>query len=297
MNIMDLVYWDPSYNKVLLLNFAVVIALFSSLRLFSGTIAHINASDELLKKDNAAFGVSLAGVTFAVTILISGIIYGDTETDILSSGIKIAAFGLSGIVLMALTRLIFDKIALPGISLRDEISKGNMAVAIADTSNVLAAAIILRTLMIWVADGSIDGVVALLAGYAVSQFILTSMTFFRLRIFSALHKGNSIEDELKGGNVALALSFAGRKIGTAFAMSVAANLVVYEVYEVSEIFLPWIAVSLVVIAALKALSVIAERVILLRVDIAHELLEQRNIAVGALRAVIYISMAVLIAEL
>src|SRR5690606_22744289 len=117
------------------------------------------------------------------------------------------------------------------------------------------------------------------------------------RLFSARYKGRSIEDELKAGNIALALSFAGRKIGTAFAMGVAANLVVYEVYDASKIFLPWIIVSLVVITILKVLSFISERVILLGVDTAHELLEQRNIAVGALRAVIYISMAVLVSEL
>ncbi len=294
---MDLVYWDHSYNKILLLNFAIVIALFSSLRLFSGTIAHINASDELLKKDNPAFGLSLASVTFAVTILLSGTIYGDLEGDMLSSAIAIGAYGVVGIILMALTRIIFDKIALPDISLRDEISKGNMAVAIADTGNVLAAAIILRAIMIWITDNTIEGLLALLAGYAISQAILTGATYLRRKMFSVVYKGKSIQDELKNGNIALGLSFAGRKIGTAFAISVAANLVVYEIYDIKTIFLPWVAVSFAVILILKLLSFAAERIILFRVDTAHEILEQRNLAVGALQAVIYVSMAILLAEL
>tara|TARA_R110002124_G_scaffold85897_5_gene222505 strand:- start:179 stop:1069 length:891 start_codon:yes stop_codon:yes gene_type:complete len=293
----DLVYWDHSYNKILLLNFSIVIALFASLRLFSGTIAHINASDELLKKDNPAFGLSLAGVTFAMTILLSGTIYGDMGGDMMSSAVAIGVYGVVGIALMAWARIIFDKLALPDISLREEISKGNIAVAICDTGNVLAAAIILRALMIWITDNTIEALVALFAGYVISQIVLTGMTRLRLKLFSMTHKDKSVQDELQKGNVALALSFAGRKIGTALAISVAANLVVYEVYDIKMFLLPWMAVSLGVILVLKLLSFVAERVILYRVNVFHEILEQRNIAIGALQGVIYLSLALLLAEL
>lgn len=294
---MELVYWDHSYNKILLLNLAIVIGLFTSLRLFSGTISHINATDELLKKDNPAFGLSLAGVTFALTILLSGTIYGDPAGNMVDSAVAVGAYGVVGIILMALTRFIFDKITLPKISLRDEIKKGNMAVAIADTGNVLAAAIIIRAVIIWIPDNSFEALLALLAGYGVSQVILTAVTWLRRQSFSLLHKGECLQEQLQKGNIALALSFAGRKIGTAFAISVAANLVVYEIYDIKTIFLPWIGLSLAVILILKVLSFVAERIILFRVDMAAEILEQKNIAIGALQAVIYISMAILLAEL
>ena len=294
---LDIIYWDHSYNVILLLNLVIVIALFTSLRLFSGTIAHINASDELLKKDNPAFGVSVAGVTFAVTILLSGTIYGDPAGDILASAVAVGAYGIVGIILMALTRIIFDKIALPDISLRDEIHSGNMAVSIADVGNVFAAAIIIRSVMMWITENTVDGLVALLAGYVISQVILTGVTYLRRKIFSVTHKGRSIQSELKNGNIAFALSFAGRKIGTAFAISVAANLVVYEIYDITTIFLPWILVSVVVILILKFLSFAAERIILFGVDTIDEIFEQRNIAVGALQAVIYISMAIFVSQI
>jgi len=295
--VLDLIYWDHSYNKILLLNFSIVIALFASLRLFSGTVAHINASDELLKKDNAAFGLSLAGVTFALTILLSGTIYGDMGGDMMNSAVAIGVYGLVGIVLMAGARIVFDKMALPDISLREEISKGNIAVAICDASNVLAAAIILRALMIWITDNTMEALVALLAGYAISQAVLTGATRLRLKIFSVRHQDKSVQEELKKGNIALALSFAGRKIGTAFAISVAANLVVYEVYDIKMFLLPWLVVSLAVIFILKLLSFVAERIILYKVNVFHEILEQRNVAIGALQGVIYLSLALLLAEL
>jgi uncharacterized membrane protein YjfL (UPF0719 family) len=251
----------------------------------------------LLKKDNPAFGLSLASVTFAVTILLSGTIYGAMDGDTLKSAIAIGGYGIVGIVLMALTRIVFDKVALPNISLRDEISKGNMAVAIVDASNVLAAAIIIRALMIWVTENTIEGVFAILVGYAISQVILTGATYLRRKAFSMVHKSTSIQNELQNGNTALALSFAGKTIGTAFAISIAANLIVYEIYDIKAMFLPWVGVSIAVIMILKTLSFVAERIILLHVNMAHEILEQKNIAVGALQGVIYMSMAILLAEL
>lgn len=294
---MDLVYWDSSYNDVIFINLAIVIALFASLRIFSGTIAHINASDELLKKDNPAFGISLAGVTFAITILLSGAIYGNYGDDLIDSAFYVALFGVLGIALMALTRIIFDKITLPDISLRDEIKNGNVAVAIADTSNVLATAIIIRAIMIWIDDKSWEGIVALLVAFAISQVILTLSTYIRRHIFPKLYNGRLVQEELKNGNIALALSFAGKKIATAFAISVAANIVVYEVYDIKTIFLPWIIVSIGAIVIINLISFVAERIILFQVSTMREILEQRNIAIGAFQAIIYISIALLIAEL
>ena len=67
MVLANYVYWDSTYNDVFVINFLIVIALFASLRLFSGTISHINATKELLTNHNPAFGISMAGTVFAVT--------------------------------------------------------------------------------------------------------------------------------------------------------------------------------------------------------------------------------------
>ncbi len=290
----NMVYWDHSYNLIILLNLTIAIALFVSLRLFSGTISHINATRELLKKDNPAFGISMAGVTLAVSVLLSGVIFGDPGISMLQSGLAMASYGIVGIILMGVTRIVFDKIALPDISLRDEIVDKNIAVAIADTGNVLAAAVILRAIMIWIGGNTFEGLIVLVAAYAVSQMVMTAATFVRLRIFSAIHKGHSIQEELANGNVALALSFAGRKIGTAFAIGIASHLVVYEVYDVGKLLVPWLIISVIMILLIKVLSFITARIVLFKADIADEVLNQRNIAIGAMHGVIYISIALLL---
>lgn len=293
---MEAIYWDHYYNQIILLNLFIVIALFTSLRLFSGAIAHIKASDELLKKDNPAFGVSLAATTFAVTIMLSGTIYGSPEIDANYAVLNVGVFGVMGIVLMALTRIIFDRVTLPTISLRDQIRTGNMAVAIADAANVLAAAIIIRTVLIWVTGYTVDSIIALLGGYIVSQFILTTTTFIKNKAFEKCRKGTDLQGELRNDNIALALRFGGQKIGIAFAIATAAHIVVYERYDIIPILAAWFVASLVAVLAWKILSTIAEKIILWRIDTNDEVLEQRNIAIGALQAVIYISMGLLISS-
>lgn len=294
---MEFFYWDNSINDIVIVNLLIVIALFTCIRLFSGTIAHVNASTEILKKDNAAFGISLAGVTFAVGIMLSGALYGNYAGDLLTSAAYVAGFGVLGIALMALTRLIFDKITLPKISLRDEISKGNIAVAIADTSNVIAAAIIIRSLMMWVTDNALHDVITLLVAFAISQLILTSTTYLGRRAFRLIHDGRRTQEELKAGNVALALSFGGRKIATAFAITIASNFDFFEVYDFKMIFLPWLVIAVTAVIVLKIIAYIAERIVLFNVATMREILDDKNIAVGAIQAAIYMSMGLLISGL
>lgn len=294
---MDMVYWDHYYNQIILLNLLIVILLFTSLRFFSGAIAHINASDELLKKDNPAFGISLAGATFAVTIMLSGTIYGSPENDALYAILAVGIFGILGIAMMALTRLIFDKITLPAVHLRDEIVKGNIAVAIADAGNVLAAAIIIRAVMVWVTVTSLEGALALVGGYAASQIILTAMTLIKRKMFEIVHKGTNLQQELQNANAAVALRFAGKKIGTAFAIATAVRIVAYDEYNIVPILGAWFGASMIAVLSWAILCFIAQKMVLFRIDTAHEVVGQRNVAVGALQAVIYISIGLLISSL
>lgn len=294
---MELIYWDHYYDQILAMNLLIITGLFLCLRLFSGITAHINASEELLRKDNPAFGISMAGVILGVTIILSGTFYGSPANDIETTAFLMTLYGVIGLGLMALTRWIFDKITLPALSIRDEILKGNIAVAITDVSNVIASAIIIRMILGWTATHSVQGLLDLLVIYAVSQVMLTGATFIKFKVFAATVKGRDIQDELKKGNIALALRFAGQKIGTAFAIIIASKLIVTELAGAGAMLLAWMCVSVVVILVLKTISYLAERVILFRAHVNSEVLDQQNIAVGALQAAIYIAMGLLLADI
>lgn len=296
MDEMELVYWDHSYNKVLLVNLAIAVGLFTSLRLFSGVISHINPSDELTKKDNPAFGISLAGAVFAITIVLAGAIYGDPVYTLKESVISVGLYGGLGIILMALTRVIFDRIALPDISIRDEIVKGNVAAGIIDAGNVVATAIIIYAAMVWVATNTLDGIVAVLTAYVISQVLLTASMYMRVKLFF-IQSGKSLQDEFKNGNTALALRFAGRRIGLAFAITAASHIMVYEMYDTQLLLAIWAGVSVVIMALLSLLSFIANKIILAGVDVDDEVINQQNTALGIVQCVIYISLGLLLAEL
>lgn len=294
---MEYIYWDHYYNAVLLVNLLVVVGIFTSLRLFSGTIAHINASDELLKKDNPAFGISLAGATLAITVMLSGTVYGSPDLDLFHSLVNIILYGVLGIMLMAVTRLIFNKVTLADVPIRDEIVQGNKAVAIVDAANVLAAGIILHALMVWITAYTLEGFLALLIGYAISQVILTGTTLINLRVFARFHPGSRIQDELKKGNMALALRASGQKIGTAFALATAAQIVIYEEYDFAPMFMAWFVASIAAIVVLKIICRVAEKAILFRINLNDEVIRQQNIALGAFQAVIYVSLGYLLSTL
>jgi uncharacterized membrane protein YjfL (UPF0719 family) len=294
---MDLIYWDHYYNGVLLLNLAVVMALFVSLKLFSGAIIHVDSTRELSVRDNPAFGISLSAAMLGVAIMLGGAVYGDPDETGLPSWLDVAAFGLTGIVLLTITRFVLSKIVLTNISLRQEILGGNKAVAIADAGNVIAASIIIYVVMKWVPAYTLDTVMALLGGFAVSQAFLALMTVLRIRVFARFGYGGGLQDQLKQGNMAVALKFAGQKIGTALAMSTAAQIVVYEEYTVGPILLAWAIASVIVVFVWEILCQIAQRIILFRVDLQHEVINDKNIAIGSILAAIYISLGLLISQI
>lgn len=294
---MDLIYWDHYYNGVLLMNLAVVLALFVSLKLFSGAIIHVNPTRELSVRDNPAFGISLSAAMLGVAIMLGGAVYGDPDETGLPSWVDVAAFGLTGIVLLTITRFVLSKIVLTNISLRQEILGGNMAVAIADAGNVIASSIIIYVVMKWVPAYTFDTVMALLGGFAVSQAFLALMTVLRIRVFARFGYGGGLQDQLKQRNVAVALKFVGQKIGTALAMSTAAQIVVFEEYSVGPILLAWAIASVIVVFVWEVLCQIAQRIILFKVDLQHEVIGDKNIAIGSILAAIYISIGLLISQI
>jgi len=149
----------------------------------------------------------------------------------------------------------------------------------------------------WATDNALHDVLFLLVAYLISQVILTSTTYIRRLMVRYFHTGRETQDELKNGNIAMALSFGGRKIATAFAITIASNFDFFEVYDLKMIILPWILISISAVIILKIIAYIAERIVLFNVATMREILDQRNIAVGAIQATIYMAMGLLIAGL
>ncbi|MCC7259767.1 MAG: DUF350 domain-containing protein [Alphaproteobacteria bacterium] len=297
MDQFELIYWDPNYNEILLLNLAIIIGVFTSIRLFSGTLAHTNATDELTRKDNPAFGISLSGMVFAVTIILLGAIFSEPAYNMMDSVMAVGLYGIIGIVLMAITRIVFDKIYLPNISIRDEILKGNVTAGIIDASHVIATAVVIRAIMMWITVNTMEAVQAVLIGFILSQVLLSVTTVLRVKMFSRQNGGKSIQDAFREGNIALALQFSGYRLGAAFAIAAASNIMVYEINDIYVLFMAWAGVSILMMLGVGVLSWLAQRIILAGIDVNDEVVRQKNIAIGIIQGVIYLSLGVLIAGL
>nr|VFK53479.1 MAG: protein of unknown function (DUF350) [Candidatus Kentron sp. TUN]VFK54429.1 MAG: protein of unknown function (DUF350) [Candidatus Kentron sp. TUN]VFK54820.1 MAG: protein of unknown function (DUF350) [Candidatus Kentron sp. TUN] len=275
------------------IDLVVVLAILAGLRFFSGLVANISLHEVLSVHDNAAVGISLTGAVIGVAVMLMGAVAGDAGASPLHEAFLMLGYGIVGILLMWVTSRLFDHLSMPKISIRDLIQRGNIAAAMVDAGNLIATAIIVRAVMSWVDGSTYLGIALVLAGYVIAQIILYLATRYRTTVFARCHSGNSLEQEIAGENVALAVRFAGHRIGVGLAVTAASGIVVYSIDNVSFSLLIWSAVALGMFIAQTLVSIVARLVLLPGIDVAEEVGVQRNVAIGALEAAIYVAVGLI----
>ncbi len=280
---------------MLAMDFAIIFVVLLSIRALFGFISGVNATSELASKDNFAFGIALTGATAGVAIMLSGVATGGLARSFGEEAALMAVFALVGLVLMWLTRLIFDRVTLPGVSVKEEIDRANTAIAIVDAGNIVATAIMIRAVIISADNDITAGLIAVFIGYVASQIILTLTAFYRVRLFASRNAGGQFQEAVRDGNMALALRFAGFQIAVAFAVTAASDLDLLDQFANPVLKgLAWGVASLVLAVALVILSAIAERFVLAGVDVSEEVDQQRNIGVGLVEVAVYVSIGLLL---
>lgn len=275
------------------IDFIVVLAILAGLRLFSGVVANVSLNDILAKQDNFAMGISLAGAVAGVSIMLMGAVAGDAGVNPGQEVLLMLSYGVIGILLMWITRKVFDHLSMPHISVPTEILRGNVAAGIVDAGNLIATAIIVRAVMSWVDGATFLGLAAVLVGYVVSQFILYLATWYRSSVFSKRHPGDSLHQQIESGNTALAVRFAGHRIGVALAVTAASGIVVYFADTFSMSLLVWSGMALIMFFAQTVISIAARHILLPGIDVGQEVGKQRNVAIGTLEAAVYIAVGLI----
>lgn len=295
---MDFQFFDNRAAMMLVMDFAIIFAVLLSVRVLYGLVVGVNATQELAQKDNFAFGISLTGATAGIAIMLSGVAAGGYAPSFGVEALTMVVFSAVGLVLMWLTRLIFDRVTLPGLSVGEEIGKANTAVAVVDAGNLIATALMVRAIIVWADDALVSGLIAVVAGYVASQIILTLTAYYRILLYRQRNAGKRFQDAVQGGNLALALRFVGFQIGVAFAVTAASSLAVYDkiANPIVEALL-WGLVSLALAAALAVLGLIAERFVLAGVDVSEEVDRQQNVGVATTELAVYIAIGLLMAGL
>ena len=109
-------------------------------------------------------------------------------------------------------------------------------------------------------------------------------------VFNRRHKvnGKTLHGEIKDGNIALAIRFSGYRLGIALAITATSGLVVYDSDLLEFSVIAWVLMAVIIFVSQTFLSIILRYILLPKVNIAEEVGEQRNVAIGSIEAAIYI---------
>ncbi len=274
------------------IDFVILMGFMATLRLLATNIAGISLQDLLAQQDNFAAGIALAGAIIAVAVLMMGVVAGDAGATYVEEITLMVSYGIAAMVFMGLTRKIFDKIGLRQISIHNEIMAGNVAAGVVDAFNLIATAIIIRAAMSWVDGSTFLGLAVVVGIFLISQLILIIATLYRNSVFNRRHKdkGKTLQSEIKDGNIALAIRFSGYRLGVALAITATSGLVVYDPGLLEFSVLSWLIMAVIIFVSQTLLSIILRYILLPKVNIAEEVGEQGNVAIGSIEAAIYIGI-------
>ena len=293
----DYINIDLDLAAYYLVDFVLALLLLSAMRYLAGVVGNVSAMDEISQKDNKAFGVSLAGAMIAVSLMLMGVVSGDAGYSLANEAFSVIVFGVVGIVLMWITRIVFDRLSFPGLSIHDQIMHGNMAASIIDACNMIATAIIIKSAMTWVDGDMQTALLAVLLSFLGAQVIMALATLYRVKVYASRHAGEALHSAIEQDNVALSLRFGAFRIGIAIAVTAAFTAVDYDADAFGTVFMLWFGMALALFVLLTLIAIVIRQAVLHRVNIAEEVGQQRNISVGVIEGGIYIVVGLLIAGL
>ncbi|WP_053979705.1 DUF350 domain-containing protein [Marinagarivorans algicola] len=278
---------------VVCINVVLALAALIGLRYGMSALIGVHVKDELDKKDNIAFGIIIAGAVLALMLIMSGAMSGDAHASLMQEALNVSMYGVLGIVLLKVGFLVQDKLLLRKICIRDEIKKGNSAVAIAAAANLIAVGVVIRTSITWVEDDSVNGLLPVALVFIALQIILAAVTLLRTVIFSKRNPDNTWQSAIQSNNIALAIRFSAQMLATAFALSSVAYLVNYASILLFEIVYTWLGLGLAVMLVVWLLYTLACPIVLSKINVVEEVDQQRNIGVAAIEAALFLGIATL----
>lgn len=281
----------------LAIDVTIAIVLLSAMRFISGISAQVNSTDELAKEDNFAFGISVAGSIAALGIVLTGAISGEVAHNYLMEAVGMLAYGVLGLILIKVGRLIHDRIALNAIDKTQQIKNRNIAVGIVDAAGVIATAIIIRAILLWVDGLDVSTFIAIIAGFVVSQAMLVIVTRIKERQYAKNNQDDCMQAAFANGQVALSIRYTGQVISTALAVTAGSYFLIYNPATLFENLVAWFAFSLVMIFLVSILTSIAKSLVLWGINLVEEVDHQNNIGVACVEMATSIAIALILTAL
>lgn len=281
----------------LAIDISIAIILLGAMRFISGFAAKVNSTDELSKEDNFAFGISVAGSVAAMGIVLTGAITGESADSYLLEAVGMLSYGLFGLILIKIGRIVHDRIALNQINKTEQIKAHNVSVGIVDAAGAIATAIIIRAVLLWVDGLDINTFIAIAAGFVVSQAMLVFVTRIKEKQYANNNQGDSMQEAFADGQTALAIRYAGQVISTALAVTAASHFLTYSPETLLTNLFGWLVFSIVMTVLVSVLTTLAKKLILWGINLVEEVDQQHNIGVASVEMAISISIALILTGL
>ena len=278
----------------LAMDVAIALALLMVMKWLTGAFRKTSVTDELGVKDNFAFGISIAGGMLSLCIVLSSVVGRHVGMGYKDAAVAMLTFGLVGIILVKFGRFAHDKLVLNKVDTPEMIAERSVSVALVDAASLVASAIVLRNIMLWVNGSDMNAVIAIITGFAVVLTMLLVMTRILEFRYARDNQNDSFQGALEGGQIALAIEHAGNLLGTAMIVSAAKNLLIYEPTGYVSNVTGWLVVSVGLTIALHLLVLANKKIILFGMNFRQEVDQQHNIGVAALGFTLSIGNAMII---
>jgi uncharacterized protein (DUF1778 family) len=281
----------------LAIDLTIAIVLLGAMRFVSGLSAGVDTQKELAQKDNFAFGISLAGSIAALGIVLTGAITGETASSFMMEVVGMLSYGLYGLILIKIGRVIHDKIALQQIDKTALIKEKNLTIGLVDAAGAIATAIIIRAVLLWVDGLDLNTFIAITSGFVVAQTMLVLVTRIKEKQYAKNNQEDSFQQALADGQLALAVRYSGQVISTALAVSAASHFLTYSPETLAINLLGWLVFGIIMTILVAILTAIAKRIVLTGINLVEEVDQQHNVGVASIEMAISISIALILTAL
>ncbi|MES9857677.1 MAG: DUF350 domain-containing protein [Sedimenticola sp.] len=282
---------------ILFVDLLIAVGAICALRYLQGLLAGVDTTTELATRDNYAFGISVAGGTLALALVLAGAVSGEASAGLLAEAGNVAAYAVAGIVLLKVGTIINDQIIFHHFSLKQQVHENNMAAGIVQAANFIALGLIINTAINWVESESWQGIFSVVLIFFVAQIVLLAITRLRGRIYEKRHHGEVLQQALASGNSALAIRYMGHLLSAAFGIKAASGLVTYQSLALVELVFNWLFVALAVTALISGLATLARHAVLFNINVVEEVDDQQNIGVACIEATLFISIGLIVSSL
>ncbi len=238
---------------------------------------------ELLEKDNLALAVTVAGYYLGLVIVLGGVVSGPASVSLLDDVIGLAIFGALAIVLLNLSAWVNDRLVFSRFDNEREIVEDrNVGVGILEGANYVAVGLITA--------GALSGEGGMASGLAfwitgLAALVVAGVLYDRITAYD-------LHDQIEGGNVAVAVAFAGVLVGFGNVIRLAGEGDFVSWNESLTEFGYYLVVGLVLLPLVR---LFADKVLLPGARLADELVQERpNLGAGVIEGVSYLAASMLI---